>query len=78
MRKRWLWLVVSAAVALTILVAVYLGAQKSPTVLSTCGGTRLPDGTCVGIPIPGAPGTTCVPQTDGPCSWVWKSPYAPQ
>jgi hypothetical protein len=57
---------------------VPLGASPAPaaaSVLSVCGGTLLPNGNCVGIPGPGDSGATCAPQPEGPCSWVWKSPY---
>ena len=78
MARRWFFAVASAVIVLTIVVAFTLGAAKSPPVLTTCGGYGLPNGQCIGLPDPGAPGTTCVPQIDGTCSWFWESPYPAQ
>jgi hypothetical protein len=75
--KHLIFWVASAALVLTVAVALYLGTPKSQPTLSACGGTRLPDGTCVGIPMPGDPFATCVPQSGGSCTWYWKSPYVP-
>jgi hypothetical protein len=75
--KRWRFWVGSAAILLTMLVALVVGAPSSQRTVSACGGTRLPDGTCVGIPMPGDPYATCVPQSGGSCTWYWKSPYVP-
>jgi hypothetical protein len=73
--RRWVFAVAAAVIVLTMVVALTLGAAKSPPILSTCGGTLLPNGNCVGIPMPGDPGATCVPQAEGSCSWFWESPY---
>jgi len=70
-----LFLVASAVVVLALVVAFAWGAANRPIILSNCGGTVTPDGNCVGIPGPGDPGATCVPQAEGPCSWFWESPY---
>ena len=73
-----------AVIALAMVIALALGAMTGtgqspsstgPSVLSVCGGNLLPNGNCVGIPGPEDSGTTCAPQPEGPCSWVWKSPY---
>jgi hypothetical protein len=76
--RRWLFTVASAVIVLMMVIAFTLDAAKGPPVLRTCGADSLPNGNCVGLPGPGEPGATCVPQPDGPyapCSWFWKSPY---
>jgi hypothetical protein len=82
--RRWFLAVASAVVALAVVVALALGAMSGtsqspsspgPSVLSVCGAYLLPNGNCVGIPAPEDSGATCAPQPEGPCSWVWKSPY---
>lgn len=75
MPKRRFFSIASATIVLTLLVVLFVGAPKTGPTLPACGGTRLPDGTCVGIPMPGNPDATCIPQYDGSCSWFWQSPY---
>ena len=75
MARRWFFAVASAVIVLTMVVAFTLGAAKSTPVLSTCGGTFSANGKCVGIPGPGDPGATCVPQPEGSCSWFWEPGY---
>ena len=75
MARRWFFVVASVVIVLTTVVALAMGTTKGPIVPFTCGGYVLPNGKCVGIPVPGAPGATCVPQPQGPCSWFWESLY---
>jgi hypothetical protein len=74
--KRWFLAGAAAVIVLTLVVAFSLGAPKSPPVLSTCGGTVSSDGRCVGLPGPGHPGATCVPDpARGSCTWFWEPGY---
>ena len=76
MTRRWLFAIASAVMVLTLVIAFTVAAPKSPRVLSTCGGTWSDTGKCVGIPMPGLPGATCVPVPDGgACTYFWEPGY---
>ena len=73
--RRWFFAVASAVIVLAAVVAFTLSPPKSPPARSICGGAVTSDGRCVGIPIPGDPGATCVANPDGSCTWYWKPGY---
>jgi hypothetical protein len=75
MERRWYFAIASAVFVLAVVVVLAVGSAMSRPGLSTCGGTWSDTGKCVGIPMPGLPGATCVPQPAGSCSWFWEPGY---
>jgi len=73
-KRRWIYAIASIVIVLAIVGAFAWGQATAPHVLQTCGGAIMPNGRCGPLPIPGDPGTTCVPDPQG-CDWEWESPY---